>query len=86
MREKQRENERWQESVVLVMGTAFFTLLVIEESEGFEPRGAQGSQGACFMTAGTLILSIAQFLSGSVGMFRHKSHVKGMPPTHPTIS
>lgn len=46
--------------------TAFSTQMVIEESEGFEPCGAQGSQGACFMTAGTLILSVAQFLSGSV--------------------
>lgn len=46
--------------------TAFCAEMVIEESEGFEPCGAQGSQGACFMTAGTLILSDAQFLSGSV--------------------
>lgn len=52
---------------MLVAVTAFCPPLVIEESEGFEPRGAQGSQGACFMTAGTLILSVAQFLSGSVG-------------------
>lgn len=61
MRERQRGR------AVLVALTVFCTLLVIEESEGFEPRGAQGSQGACFMTAGTLILSVAQFLSGSVG-------------------
>lgn len=47
--------------------TAFCTPLAIEESEGFEPRSAQGSQGACFMTAGTLIPSTAQFFSGSVG-------------------
>lgn len=67
MREKEREKERWEESVVSVMGTAFFTGPVIEEFEGFEPCGAQGSQGACFMTAGTLILSITQFFSGSVG-------------------
>lgn len=52
---------------MLVAVTAFCTLLVIEESEGFEPRGAQGSQGACFMTAGTLILAVVLFLSGSVG-------------------
>lgn len=48
-------------------GTVFLPPLVIEESEGFEPRGAHSSQGACFMTAGTLIPSIAQFLSGSAG-------------------
>ena len=51
---------------MLVAVNAFCTLLVIEESKGFEPRRAQDSQGACFMTAGTLILSVAQFLSGSV--------------------
>lgn len=67
MSEKQREKERLRESAALVMGTAFVTLLVIEESEGFEPRGAPGSQGACFMTAGTLISSVAQLLSRSVG-------------------
>lgn len=66
MRERQREKETWGGRAVLVAVTAFCTLLVIEESEGFEPRGAQGSQGACFMTAGTLIPSVAQFLSGSV--------------------
>lgn len=49
------------------MLVAFSSLLVIEESEGFEPCGARGSPGACFMTAGTLILSHSQFLSGSVG-------------------
>lgn len=58
MRERKRDGER--------VVTAFCTLLVIEESEGFEPRGEQGSQGACFMTEGTLIPSVAQFLSGSV--------------------
>lgn len=52
---------------MLVAVTGVCTLLVIEESEGFEPCSAPGSQGACFMTAGTLILSVAQFLSGSVG-------------------
>jgi len=52
--------------VVLVALTVICTLLVMEESEGLEPRGAQGSQGACFMTAGALIPPIAQFLSGSV--------------------
>lgn len=66
MRERQREEERRGERAVLVAVIAFCTLLVIEESEGFEPCGAWGSQGACFMTAGTLILSVAQFLSGSV--------------------
>lgn len=67
MRERQREKETWGGWAVLVAVTAFCTLLVNEESEGFEPCGAPGSQGACFMTAGTLISSIARFLSGSVG-------------------
>lgn len=68
MKEKQRgEEERRGERAVSAVLTGFCAPLVIEESEGFEPCGAPGSQGACFMTAGTLILSVARFLSGSVG-------------------
>lgn len=67
MSERQREKETWEGSAAAAAATACCTLLVIEESEGFEPRGAQGSQGACFMTAGTLIPSVVPFLSGSVG-------------------
>lgn len=62
--------ERWGERAALVAELEFCTPLVIEESEGFEPCGARGSRGACFMTAGTLILPVAQFLSGSVGDVR----------------
>lgn len=62
--------ERWGERAALVAELEFCALLVIEESEGFEPCGAHGSRSACFMTAGTLILPVAQFLSGSVGDVR----------------
>lgn len=70
---------------VLYVAVAFCTLLVIEESEGFEPRGAQGSRGACFTTAGTLIPSVALFLSGSVTLvLTWKScHRNTTPPPHP---
>lgn len=65
-RVREREKGRWWGRVLLVAATPFCTQMVIEESEGFEPRGEQGSQGACFVTAGTLILPVGQFLSGSI--------------------
>lgn len=52
--ERRREDDDDGKRRALVALTTICALLVIESSEGFEPRGAPGSQGACFATAGVL--------------------------------